>query len=238
MYIHVTSRCNMSCAHCCFSANGKGEDMDPDMFRKILEKWSETINKYNQYIVIGGGEPTLHPNFWKLVLLAQAAGYPWLATNGKNTEVALLLAQMARYGHLGAVLSQDAWHDPIEKCVVDAFKKDLEPTTCDAWVEWSNKKDSRDRRGIRTVVAPILGGRARDLFKTREGCPCPGIHFWPDGRLVACGCDDSPTLGSIDSGVTEIQYKYYDIFRGCYKEPSAAFVDSSVGETNEYTVAS
>lgn len=224
MYIHVTTRCDMHCAHCCFSANSKGEDMDIYMFRKILEKWSVTINKANKHIVLGGGEPTLHPDFWKFVLFAQAEGYPWLATNGKNTEIALQLAKMASRGYLCAVLSLDAWHDPIEQCVVNAFMEDLEPKITEAWVEWSNKNNPTDKRGVRTVIAPFRGGRARKLPTLREGCPCPGIHLWPDGNIIACGCDDSPVIGTIDNDVADIQYRFYDIFNGCYKEPSAVYV--------------
>ena len=79
MYIQITTRCNMECEHCCMSATAKGEDMSIGTFKNALE--------YDEYITIGGGEPTLHPKFWEMMGLALGFGeYVWLATNGSITK--------------------------------------------------------------------------------------------------------------------------------------------------------
>ena len=69
--------------------------MDFDTFKKCLE-WGE------DYISLGGGEPTIHPDFEKFLLTAiSECEYVWLATNGKHTRRALLLAKLARSGVIG-----------------------------------------------------------------------------------------------------------------------------------------
>ena len=120
MYLKITSRCNMSCAHCCGNCTAKGVDMSQKTFDaaiNLAENYSETIS-------IGGGEPTLHPRFWQF--LGQCLGTfdsVWLATNGSKTKTALQLANMAKKGILGVALSQDTYHDPIDPTVIQAFTK-------------------------------------------------------------------------------------------------------------------
>jgi len=91
MYLQITTRCNMSCAHCCFSCTTQGEDMSIETFKNCLEF-------DNEYIILGGGEPTIHPLFWQLLGLSISSGEVWLATNGKETSIALALAKMAKKG--------------------------------------------------------------------------------------------------------------------------------------------
>ena len=64
MYIQITTRCNMSCLHCCYGCNDKdGEDMPVETFELIMEKWGEKICKTDgRNIILGGGEPTGGPD--------------------------------------------------------------------------------------------------------------------------------------------------------------------------------
>jgi pyruvate-formate lyase-activating enzyme len=52
------------------------------------------------HIALGGGEPTLHPEFWEYVGLALRYNTSdlrvFLVTNGANTEDALALAKLAQ----------------------------------------------------------------------------------------------------------------------------------------------
>ena len=111
MYIKITTRCNMTCAHCCYSATKDGEDMPIKVFKKILDKWYREIECGDGYVTLGGGEPTLHPEFWDMVELAWKYGTPWMVTNGSNKKAALLIADLAKKGYLHGVLSLDKWHD-------------------------------------------------------------------------------------------------------------------------------
>ena len=224
MYIRITTRCNMSCEHCCYSAEKAGEDMDIKTFKKILDQWHPEIERGNGYVTLGGGEPTLHPHFWDLVELAWKYGTPWTVTNGSNKKDSLLIAELAKKGYLHGILSLDKWHDPISREVIDAFTEGL--THYDggrAYKYMINCHDQSDKREIRTVLLPLKGGKAKGYETGREGCPCPGIHFLPDTSIYPCGCDDAPKIGDVDNGVKDIQYKYYDMTTGCYKKQNATY---------------
>ena len=154
MYTHITTKCNMTCAHCCYAATMKGRDMTLKMFKTILKKWSGTINTGSNYIVLGGGEPTMHPEFWEFVEYAQRCGYPWLATNGSNTETALKLCEMAKTGELSCALSIDEWHDPIDPEVVKAFKDDMVDK-----ITVADKVDDGELRAFFARIGFVIDGR-------------------------------------------------------------------------------
>ena len=183
MYIRITSRCNMSCDHCCYSCSSKGEDMTLETFKECLEYGDE-------YISIGGGEPTVHPEFYHFLILAIAeADYVWLATNGKETGIALTLAKLAKSGVIGCDLSQDVYHDPIEEKVIDAFTVEQRPG------DYISRQNSNDGRGIRNVMDKEINSGRCDFGE--EGCPCDDMVVQPNGDMYQCGCNDSPKIGNI-----------------------------------------
>ena len=191
MYIRITSRCNMSCEHCCYSCTEKGEDMSLDVFRAALEM--------DENISIGGGEPTLHPLFWQMIGESIAnCEYVWLATNGSQTNTSLALAKMAQKYVIGCELSQDDYHDRIDQDVIDAF------TNMD------------DGRGIRNVTAREINAGRCD-FGSDEGCVCQDLIVEPDGTIKACGCEDAPTFGTVFD--TEIPEDWE--IGECHKEQGA-----------------
>lgn len=179
----------MTCGHCAFACGPKGEDMSLDTFRTAI------ATDYDEMVTIGGGEPTIHPNFWEILGLSLGHyEYVWMTTNGKNTEVALTLAGMAKKGVLGVALSQDAWHSKIDQRVIDAFTSDK-----------NNRpfgQSGDDQREIRNVgrhgCEPTLAGRC-DWGEV--GCVCSDLIVHPSGLVKACGCEDAPAFGKIQDGI-------------------------------------
>jgi hypothetical protein len=224
----------MSCKHCCYAVgNGKpGEHMPLEVFKEILKKWYTAIDEKDGFVVLGGGEPTLHPQFWDIVGASYPYGMTWLATNGSNKKDALTLCEMAKRGALHAVLSLDKWHDPIDEEVVKKFTEGLDVYYHGAY-KCMYSKNKQDKREIRTVIIPLEGGRSRCLETTRKGCPCPGIHFKPPDKIFPCGCDDAPQIGTVDTGITDIQYKYYNIANGCHKKVNLVYSGESVVEPTD-----
>ncbi|GAG28192.1 unnamed protein product, partial [marine sediment metagenome] len=186
---------------------------------EAVDKYADIICEHNMFITLGGGEPTLHKDFWKILNYSMGKGKVWLATNGSVKETAMTLCEMARKGHVAVALSQDKWHDPIDPDVVECFSEGLEPTDCDYYTEYFHPKRDEigDLREVRSVKVPIRGGRAATMTTLREGCPCPGVQVKVDGGIYTCGCEDAPNIGTVKDGIKEEKYRYYNLFEGCFK---------------------
>lgn len=184
MYLKITTRCNMSCAHCCYNCTEEGEDMSLEVTRKAFEIIGDEI------IAIGGGEPTLHPLFWQILGESIANYYSvWLATNGSQTNIAIALSKMAKKGVIGCALSQDEYHDLIDPKVIHAFKKED-----NKYIHFG--KDIHDMREIRNTGEHLVNSGRCD-FGTSDDCVCKDIIIEPDGTIKHCGCDDAPTYGTV-----------------------------------------
>lgn len=179
MYIQLTTRCNFHCAHCYQDATAQGEDMTMKTFRKAIE-----LSKGN--VVLGGGEPTIHPRFMEMLTYALSHKQRvTVITNGSNTDISLKLAKIKG---IKAILSQDQWHDSIDPIVITAFS---------------------DR--IKTVEILNNAGRAKGLPNTQAMCKCAMVTVKPNGNIYACGCE-TELLGT----VADVAIVYPDTTYGVY----------------------
>jgi len=189
MYLQITNRCNMSCEHCGMNCTKQGEDMTPKTFENAMDY-------ADGYLSLGGGEPTIHPLFWRFLglAIAHAEETIWLATNGSVTDTAIALAKMARKGVISCALSQDSYHDPIDERVIKAFTEGKKQTH-----SYSDAKDSYDFREIRNVEDALINAGRCDFGE--DGCVCEDIIVKPNGDVVGCGCDCAPCFGNVNSTV-------------------------------------
>ncbi|MCJ7423075.1 radical SAM protein [Candidatus Bathyarchaeota archaeon] len=181
----LTNRCNLTCAHCCFSCTAEGEDMSTEVVDAAL-----SFAKANRSrIVLGGGEPTLHPRFDDILRDAIASNTSrdtiGVVTNGTIEETALRLAAMDKRD-VTAALSYDQFHDhsAVSDKVRLAFGK-LYPTRME--------KIADQGRAKKNDLSPYPSDRYRICL----GSPCGGLHVLPDGRIYGCVCDDAPLFGRI-----------------------------------------
>lgn len=188
MYLMITSRCNMTCAHCCSRCTEKGEDMTLATWENAVEFAKE---RGEEYVSIGGGEPTVHPLFWQILGSALGEfGSVWMATNGKLTKTALALAGLSKGSEtFGVALSQDPFHEPINERVVAAFR--------------NAKLELRDTsRNLSNT------GRAKDNNLGHDDhCVCGGLLIKPDGGIYPCGCEDAPRIGNVNKGGVFKKYR-------------------------------
>jgi len=205
-YIQITERCNMNCAHCCMSATALGRDMN-------LETWQLALDlavDLGSTIVLGGGEPTIHPHFMHILFdsITQATNdYPvWLATNGSKTEISLKLANLARRGVIACALSQDSFHDAIDISVIDAFMDGMQPNRHGGGFMPYEERDLREIRDVSENGVFSVGRAANSdsymLYSRQDNgtCKCGGPFIKPDGRVQFCSCDDSFQLGHLHRG--------------------------------------
>lgn len=180
LYLQITTKCNMSCEHCCFNCTMEGQHMTRRVWRKAIQFLA---NLGEENVAIGGGEPTLHPHFWEI--LGSCIGkfeYVWMATNGSKTDIALALARLSKGSEaIQCELSQDYWHDEIAPCVVKAFEGRY-----------------RDVSRYGNNLAPFRGNADNGGEATQ--CPCEGPLIQPDGQIRACGCLNAPIIGSVFKG--------------------------------------
>lgn len=213
MYLQITTRCNMSCEHCCFDCGPIGIDMSHDTVLKALGM-AEDVGD-TSVIAIGGGEPTLHQMFWEILGLCMSridAGGVWLATNGSRKRDALKLAELARAGIIGCALSQDWFHGPINQAVIDAFTRDTVQNISGMY----GRENDLDRREIRCVNCDVLGvGRALKnmVFDKEDECVCDDLFVSPDGRVWSCGCQKE-CFGTVDN--YEIPDEYWQRDEKCW----------------------
>lgn len=206
MYVQITTKCNMSCAHCCFAATRKGEHMPLNIFQKALQV---AVNR-GDHLTIGGGEPTMHPDFFKYLELAREESrrgnfdiQPFVVTNGKNAKVNRMmdmLEQELEWGQntFSMALSQDQWHDSIEREKVARAMR-LKDRTHNA------RTGAMEIRSVSTISPVGRGRHSRfdDMSKPRGGCACETALVDPQGIVWACGCK-KVKLGSIwDEGILD-----------------------------------
>lgn len=192
MYIKITDRCNMECAHCCVSATKKGEDMSMATFRKALKLSAGEI------IMLGGGEPTMHRDFGIMVYEALGSDVEGVSvvTNGTHKRHSLTMAYLNRLDRFDAELSCDDYHDysMVSDEVRSAFSN-------------GHVRNTTERS------SPMPAGRAIQFFvgpgeeyeyELDDECVCPEIMILPNGDLKQCGCDNAPIIGNVHYGAEDL----------------------------------
>jgi len=212
MYLQITTRCNMRCDHCCFSCEpGKGEDMSRKTFLAALDCLDD-------YAAIGGGEPTVHPDFERILLeVVATVDEPLVITNGKNKKRALMLAKLANKKAISAQLSQDEYHEEIDPEVVSAFEA-LGNSQWGQPVGIRNTTDTQEPSATgRALETYYEGEDYEDIVESAKFCMCEDHIIRPNGDIVQCGCDGSPVIGNVFDGWTSLEDEYGNV-RTCYKK--------------------
>ena len=186
------------------------------MTRDIWQRAIDTANDFDSgTISIGGGEPTLHPDFFEILQRCLwNFDYVWMATNGSRTKVMKRLANildmedyqngdhedydgicMERDDQLCVELSTDYFHKPISDWVLYHWTRRSQQTPHSGY-------------GLRDVTkygnGPIAVGRAkRTSSGWKDGCVCSSVFVRPDGKIKLCGCKKSPIIGDVYYGIAE-----------------------------------
>ena len=228
MYLQITTKCNMSCDHCCYNCSMRGKHGD---YYTIIKSIDFARDKYeDESITIGGGEPTLHPRFFDILKYClDNFNYVWMATNGSQTDIMYRLnniingedypectceeddpEQFAKYGCLcHEKYDNDSIYQENKLIValsLDPWHDPIDDHVIDMWKRQSKNMNSHFE--IRDVSRSLDGASAVGRAKKTgagwaEDCVCADIIIKPDGRLKACGCTRSPYIGNVFSGIDE-----------------------------------
>lgn len=248
MYIQITTKCNMECAHCAFSCTMRGRHMEWDTFMgavAFMKQWDDTVS-------IGGGEPTLHPQFFDILKACLGDfDYVWMATNGSQTDTMLRLANIINgedfIDDYDCTCDPDDLEDGYEcECWIDAqedsiyqedklsvalslddFHAPIDEKIINMWNRAANiyKRSNFEIRNTSSSTQGIIAqGRAKHTGAgwNNEDCICPGIIIKPSGKIKLCGCENAPYIGDVWAGITDKWEKVLenDNFRdtGCYNK--------------------
>jgi MoaA/NifB/PqqE/SkfB family radical SAM enzyme len=96
MLVRITNSCRMGCSHCMIDATSEGQHMSIEMFGRVLE----FIKKNNfMAVMISGGEPLDHPDFFTIANMAKESGLVSLIlSNGMFLEDAELRDKVLSLG--------------------------------------------------------------------------------------------------------------------------------------------
>jgi organic radical activating enzyme len=214
-YLQITTKCNMTCAHCGFSCNKNGKHMSRETFLQAIE----LINNYAcDSIVIGGGEPTLHPDFFQFLKRCLSQDWNvWMATNGSRSKAMRRLASIIfneDYENFPGnendfYLDQEIISNHENKLSValslDDFHRSINPKISDMWERLSKNNHNFEIRNVSRYGYDRIAaaGRAKRNGYTGKNCVCDSIIIKPNGDLKFCGCDDAPIIGNVYYGIDD-----------------------------------
>lgn len=187
----------------------KGTNMSHEVFAKAIK----LAERYDEFITIGGGEPTIHKHFFDFLDFALRSQSNrklqgiHVITNGGLTKKALKLLEYSERcdpEDFSCQLSLDDFHSPISDKVENAYR-------------------NAGKHFIRSVDASkiiYMGSAKKNNLTTNnktESCHCEDIFITPEGDMKICACEDAEILGNILTmtdeeydGIMELRWKTRD----------------------------
>lgn len=216
MYLQITEKCNMTCEHCCFKCtirkkHGKYETIKDSIY--FISKYDDNA------ITIGGGEPTLHPQFFKILKKCiENFDYIWIATNGSMTKKMYRLIDIIEQSdneiflksreQLHIALSLDYYHSNINENIEGYWKEQSKNNI----FNYNNNHNYSIHNVTKNEYGVIPEGRAKNnryvYAERKNSCVCNDLFIKPDGKIKLCGCKNSPVIGNVYNGIEE---KWQDI---------------------------
>ena len=149
---HITDECDQRCKHCYIFSEDNCKKLDQMTWKQMKETFYNCLDfckVYHRlpYFYITGGDPILHPDFWKLLGLMKENGIPFTILgnpfhlNDENCR------KMKEYGCEKYQLSLDGMRETH-----DWFRK---PGSFDITLE---KIDCIKKAGIRAVILTTVSG--------------------------------------------------------------------------------
>ncbi len=116
--VSITNRCNRCCDFCYRKSNKSGTDISLKDYQLILDNAQKCRV---QQIAIGGGEPTLHPEFCNFLKMTRDCGIiPNYSTNGENLTREILLQSKVYCGAVAISIYDDIYeYETIIKHFLD-----------------------------------------------------------------------------------------------------------------------
>jgi len=201
---HITDECDQRCKHCyIFSEdNCKQLDaMDWEQMQAVVKNCENMCKTYNRlpYFYITGGDPILHPDFWKLLSLLKNKEIPFTILGNPfhlSDEVCIKLKE---YGCQKYQLSLDGMRETH-----DWFRK---PGSFDCTLE---KIQCIKNAGIRSVIMTTVSGtNIKEIPDIIDTVVQAGVDIFAFARYC-------PTSEEKDTGILPQEYR--NLLDICYNQ--------------------
>ena len=192
---HITDECDQRCRHCyIFSGDAckKTDSMNWQQMQDTFDNCLDFCRTYDRppYFYITGGDPILHPDFWRLLKLLHEHRIPFTILGNLFHLSDRICRELKTYGCEKYQLSIDGLRETH-----DWFRK---PGSYDCTME---KIGCMNRAGIRSVVMTTVSKTNRmEVPGIIDAVVKAGVNVFAFSRYV-------PSGGDLDAGMTPQEYR-------------------------------
>lgn len=192
---HITDECDQRCKHCyIFSGDGCQDlkSMTWDQMREVVGNCEDFCEVYGRapYFYITGGDPILHPDFWRLLELLKSKDIPFTILGNPFHLNDQVCRELKYFGCQKYQMSLDGLRQTH-----DWFRK---PGSFDCTLE---KIGCINRAGIRSVIMTTVSATNRiEVPGIIDAVVAAGVNVYAFARYV-------PTGGEVDTGMTPHEYR-------------------------------
>lgn len=192
---HITDECDQRCKHCyIFSGDGCKalKSMTWEQMQKVVDNCEDFCRVYNRipYFYITGGDPILHPDFWKLMVLLKSKDIPFTLMGNPfhlNDEVCQMLKACGCEKYQMSLDGMKETHDWFRK--PGSFDTTLEKVGC------------LNRASIKSVImSTVSKTNMNEIPDIMDTVVKAKVKVFAFSRYV-------PTGGEVDTSMTPQEYK-------------------------------
>ena len=192
---HITDECDQRCKHC-YIFSGEGckdlKSMTWEQMEEVTANCEDFCEVYHRapYFYITGGDPILHPDFWRLLELLKSKDIPFAILGNPFHLNDQVCRELKWYGCRKYQLSLDGLRETH-----DWFRK---PGSFDCTLE---KIGCINRAGIRSVIMTTVSATNRiEVPGIMDAAMAAGADVFAFARYV-------PTGGEVDTSMTPREYR-------------------------------
>ncbi len=201
---HITDECDQRCKHCYIFSGDNCKKIDSMNWQQMQETFYNCLDfceVYNRlpYFYITGGDPILHPDFWRLMELFHEHSVPFTILGNPFHLNDQVCRELKAYGCEKYQLSIDGLRETH-----DWFRK---PGSYDCTLK---KIGCINRAGIRSVVMTTVSKTNRmEIPGIIDAVVKAGVNVFAFSRYV-------PSGGDLDASMTPQEYR--DLLAVCDKK--------------------
>lgn len=192
---HITDECDQRCKHC-YIFSGKGcqelKSMTWEQMQEVVANCEDFCEVYHRvpYFYITGGDPILHPDFWKLMVLLKSKGIPFTLMGNPfhlNDEICRMLKVCGCEKYQMSLDGMRETHDWFRK--PGSFDLTLEKVGC------------LNRAGITSVImSTVSKTNMNEIPDIIDAVVNANVKVFAFSRYV-------PTGGEVDTSMTPQEYR-------------------------------